>query len=125
MAAAAIRMLLYDMRYLGTKEYKHYEARLGNSPAILCVDNSAAVAMATSYKLTKKSRHIARHYHFVRQGVEDKLHKIFWISKDIQLADILTKSQPAAKIDPHLPYVVHKLPEFLSLATTKGDKLVR
>jgi hypothetical protein len=33
------------------------------------------------------------------------------------------QAQAAAKIDPHLPYIIHKLPHHLSKATTKGDKL--
>jgi hypothetical protein len=124
MTAAAIRMLIYDLKYLGTnKEYKHYDKILSSTPVILCVDNSAAVAMAKSHKFNKKSRHIARHFHFVRQGVDDGLHEVTWVSKNVQLADIMTKTQPASKIDPHLPYIIHKLPEHLSSMTTKGDKL--
>jgi hypothetical protein len=66
MNAAVIRALLYDMRYLGTNEYKMVEDRIVFPPVILCVDNAAAVAMSTSTKLTKKTRHIARHFHFVK-----------------------------------------------------------
>jgi len=80
MNAAVIRALLYDMRYLGTKEYQMYEEELKFKPVIMCVDNSAAVAMSKSPKLNKKTRHIARHFHFVREGVKQGLHILKWIS---------------------------------------------
>jgi hypothetical protein len=121
MTAAAIRMLLYDMRYLGTKDYAYVEQVLQFSPTILCVDNSAAVAMAKSVKITKKSRHIARHFHYVREGEANGLHKVLWVSKNIQLADIMTKSQESRKIDPLFAVTVFELPKHLIEETTRGD----
>jgi hypothetical protein len=123
MNAAVIRSLLYDMRYLGTREYRMIEDKINFQPAILCVDNAAAVAMSQTPKLTKKTRHIARHFHFVREGVKRGLHVLKWVSKNIQLADVLTKTQPAAKTDPQVHVFMYQLPEFLVRFTSKGDTL--
>ncbi len=120
MNTSIIRGLLYDMRYLGTKDYKMVEDKIEFQPAI-CVDNAAAVAMSQSPKLTKKTRHIARHFHFVREGVKRGLHILKWISNKAQLADVLTKTQGANKTDPQVKIFMYQLPEFLIRHTTKGD----
>jgi hypothetical protein len=122
MTSAVIRMLLYDMRYLGTNEYKLYDHPIRFPPVILCVDNAATVAMSNSPKLTKKTRHIARHYHYVRDGVQRKQHTIQWIPKTIQLADVLTKTQHNSKIAPMVSIFMYQLPQFLIDHTAKGDK---
>ena len=70
MQATVVHSLLYNIRFLGTPEYKLYECQVKFPPAILCVDNAATIAMSKSAKLTKKTRHIARHFHFVCDGVE-------------------------------------------------------
>jgi hypothetical protein len=97
------------------------EDKVNFQPAILCVDNAAAVAMSQSPKLTKKTRHIARHFHFVREGVKRGLHVLKWVSKTIQLADVLTKTQPAAKTDPQVNIFMYQLPDFLVRYSSKGD----
>jgi hypothetical protein len=122
MNAAVIRGLLYKMRYLGTKNYKMVEEKIEFKPTVLCVDNSAAVAMSESAKPTKKTRHIARHFHFVREGVKRGLHALKWISNKAQLADVLTKTQCVAKTDPQVKIFMYQLPEFLIRHTTKGDE---
>jgi hypothetical protein len=140
MNAAVIRALLYDMRYLGTDQYEMIEAEpeptemdttepnspslppIKFQPVILCVDNAATVAMSETPKLTKKTRHIARHFHFVRDGVKRGLHVLQWISNKVQLADVLTKTQCAAKTDPQVKVFMFQLPEFLVQHTAKGDK---
>jgi hypothetical protein len=78
------------------------------------VDNAAAIAMSNSPKTTKKTRHIARHFHFVRNGVERSLHTLHWVTNKIQLADVLTKTQVASKITPMLDYFMFPLPNFLT-----------
>ena len=121
MQAAVIRSLLYDIRFLGTPEYKLYECQVKFPPAILCMDNAATIAMSKSAKLTKKTRHIARHFHFVRDGVERSLHKLFWITKTMQLADALTKTQARHKIDPLVQVFMYSLPAFLVAHSSRGD----
>jgi hypothetical protein len=46
MATAHIRMLLYDMTYLGTKHWRESTQRLPTIPSILMIDNEATVQIA-------------------------------------------------------------------------------
>ena len=83
------------------------------------IDNEATVQIAKNGKLTRKTRHIERRFHFVRQGQQDGIHQLHWITCEAQLADILTKTQPASKIDPHLPKIFYTLPEHLTAQPLK------
>jgi hypothetical protein len=78
------------------------------------VDNQAAVQMGMNDRLTKLTRHISRRFHYVREGIKQGLHKLYWISKEHQLSDILTKTQPATIINPLLNRAMFHLPTFLS-----------
>ena len=118
MAAAHIRMLIYDMMHLGSKSWKQASQSLAETPNLLMIDNEAAVQMARNGKLSRKARHVERRFHFVRQGQESGFHSLNWVPGDLQLADILTKTQHASKIDPHLEKVMTKLPAFLTKAVT-------
>jgi hypothetical protein len=82
------------------------------------VDNDATVQIAKNGKLTRKTRHIERRFHFVRQGQQDGIHQLHWIPCDSQLADVLTKTQPASKIDPHLTKIFCVLPDHLLSTST-------
>ena len=89
MRASHLRMLIYDLKYLGTPRYdgdnSNYE------PARIIIDNEAAICMAKCNKDTAGNRHVARRFHYVRQGTALKEHKFEWIGTKYQLADILTK----------------------------------
>jgi hypothetical protein len=121
MAASHLRMLLYDYKHLGTKNYSKVNQMLAIAPSILMVDNQAAVQMGMNDKLTKLTRHISRRYHYVREGIEQGLHKLFWISKDHQLSDILTKTQSATIINPLLSRAMFRLPTFLTNPSDTKD----
>jgi hypothetical protein len=58
MATAHICMLLYDMTYLGTKQWCKSTQRLPTIPSILGIDNIATVQSAHIGKFTWKTRHI-------------------------------------------------------------------
>ena len=122
MTSAIIRLLLYDIRYLGTSDYQAYQDPVKFRPSVLCVDNAATIAMSKSPKLTKKTRHIARHFHFVRDGSERQLHALVWIPKTSQLADVLTKTQALAKVQPMTSIFMYALPDFLIAQSSQGDK---
>jgi hypothetical protein len=119
MAAAHIRMLLYDMLFLGTKQWRESIQRLTTTPTVLMVDNEATVQIAKNGKLTRKTRHIERRFHFVRQGQQEGIHQLHWIPCDFQLADVLTKTQPANKIDPHLSKIFCVLPNHMLSSTSE------
>jgi hypothetical protein len=114
MAVAHIRMLLYDIEYLGTKQWTSAFQNLAQAPVIVMVDNQATVKIAASKKLTRKTRHIERRFHFVCQGTEIGVHIIVWIPANLQLADITTKTQEATVIDPRVTIVMYTLPIHLT-----------
>jgi hypothetical protein len=114
MAAAHIRMILYDMLYLGTNKWQTAVQDLPTTPIAIMVDNAAAVQISKNGKLSRKSRHIERRFEFVRQGHKMGMHELHWLSGKYMLSDILTKSQHASKIDPHLPYIFTVLPKHLT-----------
>jgi hypothetical protein len=114
MAASHVRMLLYDYKHLGTERYSKVDQMLDIAPSVLMVDNQAAVQMGMNDKLTKLTRHISRRFHYVREGIKQGLHKLYWISKEHQLSDILTKTQSSTIINPLLNRAMFRLPTFLT-----------
>ena len=89
MKASHIRMLEYDFKHLGAQSYD-----LNNpscEPSKIIIDNEAAIAMSKCNKDTAGNRHVARRYHYVRQGTSLNEHKFKWIGTKFQLADTLTK----------------------------------
>ena len=60
MAAAHLHMLLYDFKYLGTKNYNKSQLALPSPPTVIMVDNEAAAKISLSDRLTKHARHISR-----------------------------------------------------------------
>ena len=101
------------MMFLGTKQWKESIQRLPTTPSILMVNNEATIQIAKNGKLTRKTRHIECRFHFVRQGQQDGTHQLHWIPYEHQLADVLTKTQPSSKIDPHLSRIFCVLPDHL------------
>jgi hypothetical protein len=77
------------------------------------IDNEATVQITCNGKLTQKSRHIERRFHYVRQGQQDSTHQLHWIPCESQLADILTKTQVSSKIDLHTDKVLCTLPDHM------------
>ena len=56
------------------------------------LDSEAAIAIASSDKDTKRTRHILQRYHFVRQGSALGQHQLGQIGTENQIADPLTKN---------------------------------
>ena len=110
MAAAHIRMIIYDLLHLGTPEWKNHSQMLDKTPLLLMTDNAATVQIAKSGRLTRKTRHIEKRFHYVREAAQTNMLRIFWLPGSQMLADVMTKSQAAYKIDPHLPKILSKLP---------------
>ena len=90
-AAQHIRMLNYDLYHLTDKDYAPENTKKYPASNII-LDSSAAIAMATSDKDTKRTRHILQRYHFVRQGSALGQHQLGWIGTEDQMADALTKN---------------------------------
>ena len=112
MALAHLSMLTYDLDKLGSKNYQIIP-KLTNIPNILMIDNEATVKMSKNYQPTKKNRHIARRYHYVRQGQDEGKHLIVWIPAEDQLADDLTKTQTSEVSKKHVDRSMIILPSFM------------
>jgi hypothetical protein len=102
MASAHIHMLLYNMTYLGTKQWCESTQCLPAIPSILMIDNEATVQIVHNSKLSWKTRHIERCFHNIRQGQQDSTYQLHGIPCESQLAEILTKTQISSKIVLHI-----------------------
>jgi hypothetical protein len=111
-ALAHFRELIYDMEYLGTPEFDPMQVH-GEAPSLMLIDNQATVAMSRNYKISKKNRHIARRYHYVKQGVRTGDHVVEWISNEDMLADDLTKTQESSKSLPQMERTLFKIPDYV------------
>jgi hypothetical protein len=67
------------------------------NPTPICGDNQGSVFLAVNPAHDRRTKHIDIRYHFIREFVEDKQGEIFYVATEDQLADILTKSLPAAR----------------------------
>ncbi len=109
MATAHIYKLLYNMTYLGTKQWHESTQCLPNISFILMIDNKATVQIACNLQ----TRHIKWHFHYFHQGQLDGTHQLHWESCESQLADILTKTQVSSKIDLHTDKVLCTWPDHM------------
>ena len=89
MRASHLRMLGYDVERMGSDEYDPMNMKY--EPSYIIIDNEAAKAMSECNKDTAGNCHVARRFHYVRQGTLLNEHKFHWISTKYQLADPLTK----------------------------------
>ena len=105
-----LRDLRYDFENLGSSSFD-INAIDKDTPSIILVDNQATIRMSKNYKVTGKNRHVGRRWHFVRQGVKQKLFNLQWIPGQDQLADDCTKTQPASKSKIHFERTLIKVPE--------------
>ena len=99
-------MLTYDLRYLGTPEYDGDNLKC--QPVRIIIDNEAVISMAKCNKYTAGNRHVARRFHYVRQGTALNEHKFQWIGSKFQLADILTKVGNKATFSPLWSLILHQ-----------------
>jgi hypothetical protein len=73
--------------------------RVARTPAVIHVDNQAAMASAKDFRVSQRSKHIATKHFYIRNLLEDGVYKLQYIPSRSNLADILTKPlKPAAFI---------------------------
>ena len=89
MRASHLRMLGYVVEHMGTTQYDPMNMKY--EPSFIIIDNEAAKAMSECNKGTAGNCHVARRYHYVRQGTMLNEHKFHWIGTKSQLADPMTK----------------------------------
>ena len=94
MLASHIRMLIYDLKFLGESTYDCINLKF--EPDTIIIDNEAVITMAKCNKDTAGNRPVARRYHYVCQGSSLKEHEFKWIGIKYQLADPMTKPSTLA-----------------------------
>jgi hypothetical protein len=85
MAASHLRMLLCELEGIDETEMP---------PTAMIFDSKSAIAMVSSYKETKHTRHIMRRYHFVRNEIAAKRFVMNWIGTEYMVSDIGKKQTP-------------------------------
>ena len=88
MAASHLRMLLCELEGITEKDMP---------PTTIYFDSKSAIAMGSSYKDTKHTRHIERRYHYVRENIANNRFSMGWITSEFQSADIGTKINPGPR----------------------------
>ena len=74
------------------------------------VDSSSAIAMINSERDTKRTRHIERRVHFVRQAREQGIFFVTKIPGEINPSDVGTKNLSGAVMESHLPVIHVQVP---------------
>jgi len=82
-------------------------------PTSMYFDSKSAIAMGVNYKDTKHTRHIMRHYHYVRENIAANHFSSKWISTEFEIADIGTKNNDGPR---------HKILVELALVKVKDQK---
>ena len=109
MGGAHVKMLLEDLEM----------DTLDNQKVLILVDSKSAKDMGESFKTTKRTRHILRRYHYVREGQEAGHHQLIWIPNEYQLADIGTKPVEKRDMEKRIKYILVKTIE--STSQTKEE----
>ncbi len=65
--------------------------RVARAPAVIRVDNQAAMASAKDFRVSQRSKHIATKHFYIRNLLEEGTYKLQYVSSKYNLADILTK----------------------------------
>jgi hypothetical protein len=88
MAASHLRMLLCELEGVD-------ESSMG--PTTMLFDSKSAIAMGSSYRDTKHTRHIMRRYHYVRNEIAANRFTMKWIGTEFMISDIGTKQTPGPR----------------------------
>ena len=68
-----LSLLINDLKYLCSEDYDGDNMKY--EQAKIMIDNEAAISMARCNKDTVRNRHVARRFHYVRQGTVLDKHK--------------------------------------------------
>ena len=73
-----------------------------DKPLVLFCDNTGAIANSKEPRSHKRSKHIERKYHIIREYVARGDVKVMKIATEDNLADPFTKTLPEATFDKHI-----------------------
>nr|GEU65571.1 retrovirus-related Pol polyprotein from transposon TNT 1-94 [Tanacetum cinerariifolium] len=83
-------------------------------------DSKSAIAISYNPVQHSRTKHIAVHYHFIKEHVEKGKIELYFVKTDYQLADLFTKALPANRFN----YLVHRL-GMCSLSPQELDRLAK
>jgi len=66
-------------------------------PIPICGDNQGSIFITSNPVTKKRSKHIDIRYHYIREVIERKLAEVFFIDRDKNPADLLTKNLGSVK----------------------------
>nr|GFA80052.1 hypothetical protein [Tanacetum cinerariifolium] len=75
-----------------------------NKIPIYC-DSKSAIAISCNPVQHSRTKHIAVHYHFIKEHVEKGTIELYFVKTDYQMADLFTKALPADRFN----YLVRRL----------------
>ena len=81
-----------------------------NSPTVLYVDNTSAIALVRNAKSCVRTRHIERRFLKIRELVEAGHIELRYVNTSDNRADILTKALPRADFDRHKDGILESAP---------------
>jgi hypothetical protein len=87
-------------------ELDRIEVDSNPSPIPILLDSKSAIAMSKSFKDTKHTRHIARRYHYVREGETEGRFKTLWIDNTLQISDIGTKNTTVEDLNSRIIFMM-------------------
>jgi hypothetical protein len=67
-------------------------------PTVIYEDNQGAIALAQNPVGHKRTKHIDIKYHFIREHVQSGDVELVYVPTEYQLADLLTKPLPRARL---------------------------
>ena len=93
-------LIKIDTQKCITPDSRHI-SKWGLEPALLQVDNTGAIDLATNPKHHDRTKHIDIRYHFIREAIERGLVDLIQIPSTEQMADIFTKPLGWQKFEEH------------------------
>ena len=103
----ALRDVIPIMSLVQEMRERHFKV-ICTEPYVYCKvfeDNSGALELARLPKLRPRTKHINVCYHHFREHIRKGLIKIFPVSTEDQIADILTKALPQNLFQRHRRYL--------------------
>nr|GEX13409.1 hypothetical protein [Tanacetum cinerariifolium] len=105
-------------QFLGEKLLTDYGFQF-NKILIYC-DSKSAIAISCNPVQHSRTKHIAVHYHFIKEHVEKCTIELYFVKTNYQLADLFTKALPADRFN----YLVRRL-GMRSLSPQELDRLAK
>jgi hypothetical protein len=75
-------------------------------PTVMNIDNVSCVSLSKDWSSHHKTKHIDIKYHYVKEYSDKGIVSLTHITRNEQIADLLTKSDTAASLKVFLPHLL-------------------